>query len=76
MLRRYLYLKIVEGSPFEIKHFTDRSAGLKHLAERAGSGPVLPEAFWSDAHKRAHVCSRSLGLGVPTDHWLYEIEIF
>jgi len=70
-MKRYLYLKIIDDTPVEIKHFTDRSAGLKQIAEELGTG-VLPEAYWSDELKRAHVITGDYGFS----YWLYEVEIY
>lgn len=70
-MKRFLYLKICGGVPYEIKHFTDRSAGLKHMHEQSGTGTPI-EALWSDEWHRAHTFQ---GLG-GIEHWLYEVEIF
>jgi hypothetical protein len=66
---RYLFLKISGDMPLEIRHYTDRSEGLKSIASSIGMG-VPPEAYWSDKLHRAYAASGQF------NYYLYEVEIF
>ena len=75
MLRRYMYMKLLNDAPIEIKFFTDKSAGMKHFAEGARLGSIDPNAFWNEELKRATIST----MNIPSTgcrHWLYEVEVF
>lgn len=69
-MKRFVFIRITNDIPVEIKFFTDLTAGMKNLAEMAAfAGPPL--ALWSSAKGR--------GFSYSPNHeslWLYEVEIF
>lgn len=73
-MERYLFLKLFDNTPIEIKHFTDRSAGIKYLAEQSGIASVSDvEAQWSNELHRARVSSFRLN---GPEYWLYQVIIY
>ena len=75
MLRRFVYLKILNDAPIEIKFFIDRSAGFKHVCEQSGLPISVMDAYWNDTLKLAKVST----FNTPSPgcmHWLYEVEIY
>jgi hypothetical protein len=51
---RYLLLIIETNVPREVKHFHDRSAALKHLAEVCGFEQENIERLWNDLKQFAY----------------------
>lgn len=72
-MTRYLYLMIGPNAAPVQRHFTDRSAGLKHLFQDAGLDPnTNPDRVWVPGLKQAHIISPTTGC----HHYLTEIEIY
>lgn len=74
-MNRYLFLKILDDAPLEIKHFTDRSAGLKYMAEQAGVPLTVMDAYWDNGLCRARMGTINSPDFGPI-YWLYQIEIY
>jgi len=70
-MTRFLYLKIAGSTVYEIKHFTDRSAGLKYVHEQSGTSTPI-DALWSNQWHRASAFQVLGGI----EHLLYEVEIY
>jgi hypothetical protein len=69
-------MKIIENVPFEIKFFTDRSAGFKHISDQTNVDPDTLAFSWNVNEKRVQVAANTPGLGVPAMYRLQEVEIF